>query len=59
MRFYPKPKRTRSIAVAFVLTIFALILSSCEQQQEPAPVQEEQGTQEQISFLVNSGFDAD
>lgn len=59
MRFQPKPRRTRSIAVAFILTIFALMLSSCEQDKEPAPVQHKQGTSEQLSFLVNSGFDAE
>ncbi len=36
MRIQPKPKRSHSIAVALLLTIFALLLSSCDQEAELA-----------------------
>jgi hypothetical protein len=58
MRNLLQPERYARSIFAICL-IIAISFSSCQPDEEVAPVKEESGTEEQLNFLINSGFDRD
>lgn len=56
-KFLPTGRYVRSISSLCLIVVF--LFSSCQQDEEVAPVREETPTDEQINFLVNSGFERD